>query len=65
VHNIRIALVMVETWTNGNLVPVVSNSTTTLANFRSYKNNVLDINEETKNHDNAHLLTYVILCDRI
>jgi hypothetical protein len=50
---------MVETWTSGNLISVVSNSSTTLANFRNYKNTVLDVNEDTKNHDNAQLLSYV------
>ena len=50
---------MVETWTNGDLISV-TNSSTTLANFRNYKRDSLDVNEETKDNDNAQLLSYVI-----
>ena len=60
VNNVRIALVMVETWSSGDKISVVADSSTTLASFRTYKNTVLDTNDDTKNHDNAHLLTYVI-----
>lgn len=51
---------MIETWTNGNQISVVTNSETTLSNFLNYKNTVLDVNDETKGHDNAQLLSYVI-----
>ncbi|CAB4021413.1 disintegrin and metallo ase domain-containing 12-like, partial [Paramuricea clavata] len=57
VHNIRIALVMVETWTNGDRISVVTNSSTTLANFRNYKRVSLDVSEETRDNDNAQLLS--------
>ncbi|CAB3994598.1 disintegrin and metallo ase domain-containing 12-like, partial [Paramuricea clavata] len=56
-HNIRIALVMVETWTNGDPISVVNDSSTTLVNFRNYKRDVLDVDETTKDHDNAQLLS--------
>jgi hypothetical protein len=51
---------MVETWTNGDLISVVTNSSTTLANFRNYKRDFLDVSEETRDNDNAQLLSYVI-----
>jgi hypothetical protein len=51
---------MVETWTSGDLISVVTNSSTTLVNFRNYKRDFLDVNEETKDNDNAQLLSYVI-----
>jgi hypothetical protein len=55
---------MVETWTNGDPISVVNDSSATLANFRNYKRDVLDVDETTKDHDNAQLLSYVILgCD--
>jgi hypothetical protein len=61
VHNIRIALVMVETWSSGDQISIVTDSNATLYNFRGYKNSVLDVNEDTKDHDNAQLLSYVFL----
>jgi hypothetical protein len=51
---------MVETWTSGDLISVVTDSMTTLVNFRNYKRDFLDVNEETKDNDNAQLLSYVI-----
>lgn len=51
---------MIETWTNGDKISIVTNSDTTLTNFVNYKNNVLDVNDETKDHDNVQLLSYVI-----
>jgi dihydroxyacetone kinase len=52
---------MIETWSSGNQISVVSDSSTTLSNFKNYKTAVLNVNEDTKNHDNAQLLSYVIL----
>ncbi|CAB4012605.1 disintegrin and metallo ase domain-containing 12-like, partial [Paramuricea clavata] len=57
VHNIRIALVMIETWTSGDQISVVTDSDATLTSFTAYKNNVLDANDETKDHDNAQFLS--------
>jgi hypothetical protein len=55
---------MIETWTSGDQISVVTDSGATLSSFRDYKNNVLDANDETKDHDNAQFLSYVILsCD--
>ena len=51
---------MIETWTSGNRINVVTNSDTTLTNFKNYKNTVLDVNDDTKDNDNAQLLSYVI-----
>ena len=59
-HNIRIALVMVETWSSGDRISIVTDSDTTLKNFKNYKALVLDVNEDTKDNDNAQLLSYVI-----
>ena len=56
-HNIRIALVMVETWTSGDRIEVAHNAEITLSNFADYKHDVLDFNEDTKNHDSAHFLS--------
>ena len=55
---------MIETWTSGDQISVVTDSSATLSSFTDYKNNVLDANDETKDHDNAQFLSYVILsCD--
>jgi hypothetical protein len=52
---------MVETWSSGDQISIVTDSNATLYNFRGYKNSVLDVNEDTKDHDNAQLLSYVFL----
>ena len=57
VNNIRIALVLVETWSSGDQITISTDSEVTLNNFRDYKNTVLDANDGTKNHDNAHFLS--------
>ena len=48
---------MVETWTSGDRIEVANNAEITLSNFADYKHEVLDFNEDTKNHDSAHFLS--------
>ena len=52
---------MIETWSSGDRISIVTNSSTTLDNFSNYKTSDLDVNEDTKENDNAQLLSYVIL----
>lgn len=52
--NIRIALTMVEIWSQRDLINVVDDSDACLDNFIDYRNN--DLYKKHK-HDNAMLLT--------
>ena len=49
--NIRVVLVDVTTWTNGDQINVVSDADTLLNNFESYKPQI------TAQHDSAMLIT--------
>lgn len=51
VLNIRVVLVDVTTWTNGDQITVVSNPDTLLDNFERYKPQI------TSEHDSAMLIT--------
>ena len=57
VHNIRITLVLVETWSSGDRITVTTDSGATLENAITYKNTVLDTNNATKDHDNVQFLS--------
>jgi hypothetical protein len=52
---------MIETWSSGDQISIATDSSTTLTNFKNYKTTVLDVNEDTKDNDNAQLLSYVFL----
>ena len=49
--NIRVVLVDVTTWTNGDQIEVVPNPDTLLDNFQLYKRQI------TSQHDSAMLIT--------
>ena len=51
VLNVRVVLVDVTTWTNGDQITVVSNPNTLLDNFELYKPQI------TAPHDSAMLIT--------
>ena len=52
---------MIETWSSRDQISIATDSSTTLTNFKNYKTTVLDVNEDTKDNDNAQLLSYVFL----
>ena len=62
--NVRVALLMMITWSNGDKIKVEVDSDKTLSNFLDYRNkdivNLLK-SENIKSHDNAQLLSWVVV----
>nr|QIV64944.1 MDC-6a [Crotalus atrox] len=56
--NIRVALVRIEIWSNGDLIDVTSAANVTLKSFGNWR--VTDLLRR-KSHDNAQLLTAIVL----
>ena len=59
VLNVRVVLVDAITWTNGDRITVVSDSSVLLRNFQAYRPQI------TATHDSTMLITYVCVCLRV